>query len=139
MNQLAEDVVAVQARERSFTYSWLLILIVLMDLIEPVNYQGMDLEVVKVCKGARYRNLWWVKEPNQLEGCAIQFWIYWELLQVSARKVPRLSEEAATKYQRIARFAIGTHAIHVEVRRDPNKQWLSMPYKLSDAESLEEI
>ena len=52
MNQLVEDVVEVQEGEHTFTYSWLLILIALVAWMEPVDYQGMDVEAVKVCKGA---------------------------------------------------------------------------------------
>ena len=38
MNQLAEEAVAAQAGERSFTYSWLLILIALVSWMEPNDY-----------------------------------------------------------------------------------------------------
>ena len=71
---------AVQQGERSFTYSWLLILNLFMAWMEPVDYQGMDVEVVKVCTGECYQNIWWVKEPKILEDCVIQFWVYWEAL-----------------------------------------------------------
>ena len=67
MNQLMEEALAVQAEEWAFTYSWLLILITLMAWMEPVDYQGMDVEAVKVCKGAQYQNLWWVEEPTRKE------------------------------------------------------------------------
>ena len=78
---------AVQAGLHPFTYSWLLILIALMSWMEPDDYQGMEVDAVKVCKGARYQNLWWVKEDDILKYCAIQFWIYWEALQAVAMKV----------------------------------------------------
>ena len=42
----------VQAGERPFTYSWLLILITLVAWMDLDDYQGMDVEAVKVCKGA---------------------------------------------------------------------------------------
>ena len=71
MNQLVEDVMAVQAGEQSFTYSWLLILITLMAWMEPDDFQGMEVEAVKFSKGARYQNLWWVREPEQLKDCVI--------------------------------------------------------------------
>ena len=134
MNQSAEDMVAMQAGERLFTYNWLLILIALVAWMEPVDYQGMDVEAVKVCKGARYENMWWVEEYIRKEDCTIQFWVYWETLQEVAVKVPQLLEEAATKYHRIACFAIGLHTIHVQAWNDPDKQWLSMPYNLLDEE-----
>ena len=38
------------------------------------------------------------------------------------------------KFQWIAWFAIGSHAIHVQAQCDPCKQWLPTPYKLSDVE-----
>ena len=65
LNQLTEDVVVVQDGERTFTYSYLLILIALVAWMEPVDYQGMEVEELKVCKGARYQNLWWVEEPTR--------------------------------------------------------------------------
>ena len=55
----------VQEGERAFTYSWVLILIALIAWMEPVDYEGMDVEAVKVCKGARYQNMWWVEEPTR--------------------------------------------------------------------------
>ena len=76
MNQLAEDVVAAQVGERPFTYSWLLILIVLVAWMEPVDYRGMDIKAIEVCKGARYQNLWWVKEEKRMVDYSIKFWIY---------------------------------------------------------------
>ena len=66
--------------------------------------------------------------------CVIQFWIYWKALQATAVKVPRLSEEATKKYQRIAQFVIGPHAIHAKAWHDQDRKWLSTPYKLFDAE-----
>ena len=57
LNQLVEDTVEFQVGECSFTYSWLLILIALVAWMEPDDYQGMEVEAVKVCKGARYQNL----------------------------------------------------------------------------------
>ena len=57
MKQSAKDAVVVQVGERPFTYSWLLILIALVAWMELVDYQGMDVKEVKVCKGARYQNI----------------------------------------------------------------------------------
>ena len=92
-----------------------------MDWMEPYDYQGMEVEEVKFCKGAHYQNLFWVREPKILKDCAIKFWIYWEVLQAVAMKVLQLFEEAAMKYQRIVQFAIGPHAIHVQAGRDWDK------------------
>ena len=75
MNQLVEDVEAAQAGARSFTYNWILILIVVVAWMEPEDYQGMDFKAVEVCKGARYENLWWIKEANRMVDFSIQFWI----------------------------------------------------------------
>ena len=61
MNQLVEDVKEAQARPRSFTYSWLLILIALVASMEPEDYQGMDVKEIEVCKGEIYQNLLWFK------------------------------------------------------------------------------
>ena len=80
MNQLLEDAVEVQVGEQPFTYSWILILIALVAWLEPVDYEGIDVAAVKVCKGAWYQNLWWVKEPTRKEDCVIHFWVYWEAL-----------------------------------------------------------
>ena len=57
MNDLVDDTVVVQVGEQHFTYNWLLILIALVAWMEPVDYQGMQVETVKVCKGARYQNI----------------------------------------------------------------------------------
>ena len=76
LNQLTEDAVAVQDGEHPFMYSWLLIIIALVAWMEPMDYQGMEVEAVKVCKGTRYQNLWWVKEPSRKEDCVTHFWGY---------------------------------------------------------------
>ena len=73
LSQLTEDVVIVQDEERPFTYSWLLILITLVAWMDPEDYQRMDIEAIKVCKGVRYQNLWWVEEPSRKEDCTIHF------------------------------------------------------------------
>ena len=52
---------------------------------------------------------------------------------MAAVKVPRLKEEASTNFQWIVHFAIGPHAIHVQARQDPSKQWFPMRYKVTDA------
>ena len=75
-----EDAKAAQEGARSFTYSFLLILIALVAWMEPYEYQGMDIKEIEVCKGARYQNLWWVKDAKRVIYCLIQFWIYWEAL-----------------------------------------------------------
>ena len=61
----------------------------------------MEVEVVKVCKGAQYQNLWWVEDPSCQVDCMIHFWVYWEALQEAVVKVPWLSDVAAIKYHRI--------------------------------------
>ena len=48
----------------------------------------MVVEAVKVCREARYQNLWWVEEPSRQRDYAINFWIYWEALQVTAVVLP---------------------------------------------------
>ena len=61
----------VQAGMRPFAYSWLLMLTALVALMEPKDYQGMEVDVVKVCKGERYQNISWMKEPERLKDCDV--------------------------------------------------------------------
>ena len=49
-------------------------------------------------------------------------------------KLPCLPNTATSKYQRIIRFAVNPHSIYIQARRDPDKQWLTMAYKITDAE-----
>ena len=35
------------------------------------------------------------------------------------------------KYQWILQFSIGPHSIHIQVKRDPDWQWLPLPYKVT--------
>ena len=88
MKQLVEDVEATQEGTRSFIESWILIFIALVSWMEPEDYQGMDVKVVEVWKGAKYQNLCWVKEVERMVDCLIKFWIYWEALQVKMVKFP---------------------------------------------------
>ena len=64
LNQLKEDAMLVQEGKRSFTYSRLLIVIVLVGWMEPEEYLGMDVEFAQVCRGAKYKNLWYLTEKN---------------------------------------------------------------------------
>ena len=91
----------------------------------------MVVDAEKVCRGARYQNLWWVEEPNQQMDRDIQFLVYWEALQVVAIAIPRVSPYLTAKYQRILHFSIGPHFINIQVRWDPNKQWLPFHYKVT--------
>ena len=45
--------------------------------------------------------------------------------------IPRISPYTVAKYQRIIRFAVGSHSIHIQARWDPNKQWLPLPYNIT--------
>ena len=47
-------------------------------------------------------------------------------------KFPRLTNEAIAKYHRIAQFTIGPHTTHVQARRDLDRSWLPMYYKVID-------
>ena len=73
-------------------------------------------------------------EPSQQQDCAIHFWVYWEALQAMTIKVPHLSTSTTSKDQRIIWYAIKSHSIYIQKRRDPDKQWLPMAYKITDAE-----
>ena len=48
LNQLLEDVVAAQAGEHSFSYSWLLIIISLVAWMELEDYQPIFITAEKV-------------------------------------------------------------------------------------------
>ena len=87
LNQLLEDSLAAQDG-RSFSYSWLLILIALVTWMELEDYQPMEVDAVKVCCGTQYQNFQWVEEPSQQADCAIHFWVYWEVLQTTITIVP---------------------------------------------------
>ena len=59
LNQFLEDALAAQTR-RPFSYSCILILIALVAWMELEDYQLIMVEATKVCRDARYQNLWWV-------------------------------------------------------------------------------
>ena len=52
MNRLTDDALAVQVGQRPFAYNWLLILIAPVAWMDPDEYQGMDVDATKFCKGA---------------------------------------------------------------------------------------
>ena len=76
LNELIEDVILEQETGSPFTYSWLLILIVLVEWMEPTHYKGMEIGVVNVCRGARYKNLWALNDKERKTNNNIQFYIY---------------------------------------------------------------
>ena len=102
--------------------------------MEPVDYQGMDVAATQVCRGARYQNLWHLSEQDKLKDFSIQFWLYWDALQVATVKVLRLKEEGVAKYCRVIRFTIVPHAIHVQAQCGPEKQWLEKHYNIMEDE-----
>ena len=81
--------------------------------MEPTDYQPMEVDAAKVCRGARYQNLWWVEEPSRQMDCAIHFWVYWEVLQATTIVIPRVSPYTMAKYRRILQFSIGPHSIYI--------------------------
>ena len=98
LNQITKDVMLVQEGKRPFTYSWFLTLIALVGWMEPIYYQGMEVEVTQTCRGTRYHNLWWLYVKERQVDCAIQFYLYQDALRDGPGKVPRLTEEETTKY-----------------------------------------
>ena len=44
-----------------------------MAWMELEDYQGMNVDAVKIYKSACYQNLRWVKEADILKDCAVQF------------------------------------------------------------------
>ena len=77
------------------------------------DYQPMSVVAIKVCKGARYQNLWWVEEMSRHTDYTIHFWIYWEVLQAVTIKVLCLLDAVVVKYKRIMQFSIRPHSIHI--------------------------
>ena len=65
LNELMEDAVLAQDVGKPFTYSWLLILIALGIWMEPTHYQGMEVDVVNICRGAIYKNLWVLEDKQR--------------------------------------------------------------------------
>ena len=54
LSRLLDDVFSTQAKERSFSYSWLLILIALVTWMESEDYQLVSVSAENVCKGTWY-------------------------------------------------------------------------------------
>ena len=49
--------------------------------------------------------------------------------------VPRVPPYVVSKYQQnILQFAIRPHSIYIQARRDPDQQWLPLPYKVTTEE-----
>ena len=65
LNSLMEYVILAQKVGNSFTYSWLLILITLVGLMESTHYQGMEVDAVNVSRGAIYKKLWALEDKQQ--------------------------------------------------------------------------
>ena len=83
LNKLMEDIVLAQEVGKPFTYSCLLILITLVGCLEPTHYQGMEVDVVNICRGARYMNLWEINNKERIIDNNIQLYMYldapWDL------------------------------------------------------------
>ena len=70
--------------------------------MEPKYYWGMEVEVTQECKGARYQNMWYINQREQLTDNEIQFYIYWDVLHDVMGEFMHLTEEEVTKYWQIA-------------------------------------
>ena len=117
-----EDVVLVQKVGKPFTYSWLLILIALAIWMEPTHYQGMEVEMVNICRGTRYKNLWALEDKQQQINNNVSFYLYLDALWGEAVKVPRLIDVATKKYRKIIGLVMGPRAIHIQAQQDPEKK-----------------
>ena len=124
LNELMEDTVLVQEADNPFTYSWFLILIMMVGWMEPTHYQGMEVDVVNICRGTRYKNLWALNDKERKTTNNIQFYLYLDALRDEEIKVLRLTRQAPKKYQRIPLLSMGPHTIHIQVWEDPKKQFL---------------
>ena len=94
----------------------------------------MDIEAVKICRGACYKNLWALNNKERQTDKRIQFYLYLDALWDVTGIILRLTNEVATKYRRHARLSIGAHAIHIHEWHDVEHHWLMTKYKLTDEE-----
>ena len=88
LNELMEDTILAQEVGKPFTYSRLLILIALVGLMEPKYYQGMEVDIVNICKGDRYKNLWALNNKERQNDNNIQFYLYLDALWDMREKIP---------------------------------------------------
>ena len=56
LNELLRDAASTKDDGTHFHYAWLIIMISFIVLLEPLNYQQVELPVQ--CGGARYQNFW---------------------------------------------------------------------------------
>ena len=83
--------------------------------MEPTHYQGMEVNMVNVCRGARYKNLWVLEDKKQKIDNNVQFYLYLDVLRDEEMKIPWITDAAVKKYKNIARLEMGPHVIHIEV------------------------
>ena len=92
LNELMEDAVLVQDTGNLFTYSWLSIVITLVGWMEPTHYQGMEVDVVNIWRGARYKTLWEINNKERKNSNNIWFYLYLDTVREEAIKVSQLTK-----------------------------------------------
>ena len=70
-----DDIELAQEVSKSFTYSYILIFIVPGGLMEPILYEGMQVDTINICQGVRYKNLWALNEKESQTNNNIQFYL----------------------------------------------------------------
>jgi hypothetical protein len=133
LNQFLIDCKEAQDKGMEFHYAWLLILIALVAWREPEDTQFLG-AMKKPCLAARYVNLWHtVHKERQLDN-NIMFYVYKEVIQMSIQNTPCILPQVVEAYKGIACFKDGRHHMYIQAKKDPEQQWLSCRYKLTEVD-----
>ena len=68
---------------------------------------------VNICWGARYKDLWALKDKQRKIKKNVHFYVYLDALRDEAMKASRVTDAYAKKYQKIIRLVMGPHEIHI--------------------------
>ena len=83
-----EDSIFMQEVVKSFTYSWLMILITFVGWMEPTHYKGMEVDTINIFHGAQYKNLWVFNDKERQSDNNIMFYLYLDALRDAVVKIP---------------------------------------------------
>jgi hypothetical protein len=64
----------------------------------------------------------------------VAFYIYKETIRDNIERTPCILPQVVEAYKEVAHFKAGHHHMYVQVKKDPDQQWLPTQYRLTEEE-----
>lgn len=130
LNLFLDDYKDAQDLGTKFHYSWLILLIALIEWKEP-PYSHFC-EWIGRCRAAQYTSLGRNSDAKHRSANAGTFARYLSEMQESIVNSWRIMPDVIVQFKDIANFKASRHNMWIQARRDPGKEWLQLTYCVTD-------